>query len=80
MKTYFLKNTKGDNFSSGAPVVVCTDDGEEVLFSYCTEIMKKTKSGEYMRKWSGWSMTTGKHIAAFCGLNKAGFCALPFYK
>jgi len=26
--------------------------------------------------WGGWSNTTGKHIKAFCGLNKAGFMGL----
>jgi hypothetical protein len=26
----------------------------------------------------GWSNTTGKHIKAFCGLNKAGFMGLEY--
>ena len=80
MKVYYLENEKGEKFSSGSPLVVVNDNGEEVLFSYCTEIMKKTKSGQFLRRWPQWSMTTGRHIKAFCGLNKAGFDSLAFYE
>ena len=80
MKVYYLENEKGEKFCSGSPLVVVNDNGEKVLFSYCTEIMKETKSGQFLRRWPNWSMTTGRHIKAFCGLNKAGFDSLAFYE
>lgn len=32
------------------------------------------------RLWGGWSATTGRHIAAFCGMNKKEFTNLPLAK
>lgn len=80
MKQYGLLNEKGENFCCGCPSVMIDDKGTEHLFSYYTEIMTRTKAGKMTRIWDGWSQTTGKHIRAFCGLNKAGFCALPMAK
>ena len=80
MKQYGLLNEKGENFCCGCPSVMIDDKGTEHLFSYYTEIMTRTKAGKMTRIWDGWSNTTGKHIKAFCGLNKAGFCALPMAK
>lgn len=34
------------------------------------------KAGELVKLWDGWSATTGRHIAAFCGLNKAAYTSL----
>lgn len=78
MKTYGILNEKGQNFSSGCPVVVIDDDGTEHLISYNTEILRKDTKGNITRVWTGWSQTTGKHIKAYCGLNKAGYDKLPF--
>ena len=61
----------------GKAVIELNDDGSEVLLSYNTRIIKKNTDGSLTRLWSGWSATTGRHIAAFCGLNKAAFTALP---
>lgn len=80
MKKYGLLNEKNECFRCGTPFVEIDDKGTEHLFSYYTEIMTRTKSGKMARIWDGWSQTTGKHIKAFCGLNKAGFCALPMAK
>jgi len=80
MKTYPLKNNYGETFKCGAPVVVVENDGKETLFSYWTEIMSRNPDGTMTRAWDDWTQTTGKHIKAFCGLNKAGFCALPMEK
>ena len=77
MKTYGLLNEKGENFSSGAPRVIIDDKGTEHLLSYNTEIMTRHKNGKFYRVWQGWSNTTGRHIKAFSGLNKAGFYSLP---
>lgn len=49
------------------------DDGSKTLLSYGTKIVKRHPNGYLQRLWDGWSVTTGKHIAAFCGLNKKGF-------
>lgn len=56
---------------------ISTDSaGNETLYSYDTPIIKRLVSGDLVRLWSGWSATTGRHISAFCGLNKSGFMAL----
>lgn len=34
--------------------------------------------GNIIRLWNGWSATTGRHISAFCGLNKKEYLELPF--
>ena len=50
-------------------------DGTETLYSYGTPII--ARKGDKLRKlWNGWSATTGRHIKAFCGLNKKEFDAL----
>lgn len=51
-------------------------DGSESLYSYNTLIMTKDIDGNYIRQRDGWSMTTGKHIKAFSGLNKKQFLNL----
>lgn len=74
---YELIPTNGQKSFHGKAVVETYHDGSAVLFSYNTPIIKRTLKGELVRLWAGWSATTGKHIKAFCGLNKAGFMALP---
>lgn len=54
-------------------VVRVYDDGTEILFSYGTPVIGRDSLGGLHRIWMGWSATTGRHIRAFCGLNKAGF-------
>lgn len=73
MKIYELKPTNGQKSFSGNALVHIDDDGTETLYSYQTPIIKRTPDGKLFRLWDGWSATTGKHIAAFCGLNKAQF-------
>lgn len=34
-------------------------------------------NGKVIRLWRGWTATTGRHIKAFCGLNKKEFLNLP---
>ena len=38
--------------------------------------MRKYELIPLVRLWDGWSATTGRHIKAFCGLNKAAYMAL----
>ena len=40
-------------------------DGETLLQSYATTVCKIDKSGEFVRMWSGYSVTTMRHINAF---------------
>lgn len=56
--------------------IVEDPNGNKTLYSYGTRIMEKTADGELKKYWNGWSMTTGKHIKAFCGLNKKEYDAL----
>lgn len=60
----------------GKAVVEIDNAGNETLYSYNTPIIKRLVNGSLVRLWGGWSNTTGKHIKAFCGLNKAGFMGL----
>ena len=55
----------------GKALVKVMDDGAEILQSYDTDVMRRNPDGTLVRLWWGWSATTGRHIAAFCGLNKA---------
>ena len=78
MKMYGLLNEKGETMRCGSPKIIIDDDGTEHLYSYDTEILRKDKTGKIWRVWTGWSQTTGKHIRAYCGLNKSGYEALDF--
>lgn len=77
MKTYELKPTDGRKSFYGKAVVKI-DGTTETLFSYNTPVMRRDiTTGELTRLWWGWSATTGRHIAAFCGLNKAAYMDMP---
>lgn len=76
MKQYELIPHDGRKSFYGKAVVTIDESGNETLYSYNTPIIKKLVSGELVKLWGGWSATTGRHIAAFCGLNKAAFMAL----
>lgn len=52
------------------------ENGVETLFSYHTKIMSRDKNGNYKRYYSSWTQTTGRHIKAFCGMNKKEFMEL----
>lgn len=70
MKKYELTPTDGRKSFYGKAVVIIGDDGSETLYSYNTPIIKRLVSGELVKLWDGWTATTGRHIQAFCGLNK----------
>lgn len=76
MKKYELTPTDGRKSFYGKAVVIIGDDGSETLYSYNTPIIKRLVSGELVKLWDGWTATTGRHIKAFCGLNKAAFMSL----
>lgn len=76
MKRYELTPTDGRKSFYSKAIVEIADDGTETLYSYDTPIIKRTNAGELVKLWDGWSATTGRHIAAFCGLNKAEYMSL----
>lgn len=76
MKKYELIPNDGRKSFYGKAVVEVADDGSETLYSYNTAIIKRTAAGGLVKLWDGWSATTGRHINAFCGLNKAAYMAL----
>lgn len=77
MNRYELMPNNGRKSFYGKAIVIIDNDGNETLYSYDTPIITRKNNGELIRLWGGWSATTGRHIAAFCGLNKAAFVALP---
>lgn len=76
MSKYELKPTDGRKSFYGKAVVMVEDNGTETLYSYNTPIIKRLVSGELVKLWDGWTATTGRHIKAFCGLNKAAYMNL----
>lgn len=68
---------------------VCTNcqmvsvNGVSVVFSYGTQVLSIDRDGKLHRLWSGWSVTTQKHInkvLSLCGLpsiNKAAWEKMP---
>lgn len=76
MKMYELIPTDGRKSFYGKARVEVDKDGNETLYSYNTPIIKRLVSGELVKLWEGWTATTGRHIAAFCGLSKAEYMNL----
>ena len=76
MRKYELIPNDGRKSFYGKAVVEVADDGSETLYSYGTPIVKKTAAGELVKLWDGWSATTGRHLKAFCGLDKAAYMKL----
>lgn len=76
MKIYELKPITSQKSFYGKAFVEIDDNGDEILYSYNTPIIKKLVDGTYKKLWDGWTATTGKHIKSFCGLSKAEFMGL----
>ena len=82
MKKYELMPKDGHKSFYGKAVVY-DDKGYRTLYSYGVKIMTIAPAGFMLRYWNGqladgtWSRTTGRHIKAFSGLNKAEYLALP---
>lgn len=77
MKIYELTPNNGRKSFYVKAHVLIDDDGTETLLSYGTPVVKRTLDGKMIRLWNGWSATTGRHIVAFCGVNKKGYLELP---
>lgn len=76
MRKYELTPADGRKSFYEKAVVIVEDNGTETLYSYNTPIIKRLVSGELVKLWDGWTATTGRHIQAFCGLNKAAYMNL----
>lgn len=73
MRCYnLIPNDSHKSFYGKAKVLV-DDDGTETLVSYWTPVLRKMPDGSLQRLWGGWSATTGRHIKAFAGINKAEY-------
>lgn len=75
--TNLVPNDSHKSFYGKAKVKTYTD-GTRVLQSYNTDVAKIDADGNIIRLWNGYSATTGRHISAFCGLNKKEYLELPF--
>ena len=73
MKRYELTPVDGRKSFYNKCYVEVEDDGTEILYSYTTPIIKCLPDGKLIRLYDGWTATTGRHIEAFCGLNKQRF-------
>ena len=77
MSTFYdLSPVNNQKSFYGKAKVLIDDNGNKTLYSYETKILTITKTGEYIKHWSDWTATTGKHIKAFCGMNKKQFESL----
>lgn len=74
--TDLIPNDSHKSFYGKAKVKTYTD-GTRVLQSYETDVLIIRKDGKMFRMWNNWSATTGRHINAFCGLNKKEYLEIP---
>ena len=79
MKVYELAPTDSHKSFYGKAKVLVEND-TETLVSYDTPIIRRYSNGKLERLWSGWSATTGRHVAAFCGINKKQYEAMEVVK
>lgn len=77
MKEYELIPTDGARSFYGKARVKIYEDGTEILQSYKTDVMKKAPDGTLTRLYTTWTATTGRHIKAFCGMNKSQWSKIP---
>lgn len=83
MERYELTPSNGQKSFYGKAYVEVSDIGEETLYSYGTPIISRREIDgkyEYERIYDDWTQTTGRHITAFCGMNKAEFLSTPKVK
>lgn len=73
MNCYYLMPRDSHKSFYGKARVIVDDDGTETLVSYWTPVLRKMPDGSLRRLWGGWSATTGRHIRAFAGINKAEY-------
>lgn len=64
----------------GKAIVEEYENGDKVLLSYLTPVLKKTKDGKLIRLWDGYSTTTGRHVKAFAGITGSQFKSMSVQK
>ncbi len=70
---YELTPIDGRKSFYGKAQVHILENGDKVLYSYGVKILTETADGHYIKHWDGWTQTTGRHIKAFCGMDKKQF-------
>ena len=60
----------------GKAIVRENEDGSETLLSYGTEIITREADGTLVPLYNDWTVTTGRHVRAFCGLSKREYFKL----
>lgn len=75
MDRYYISPTDGRK-SFYKKCYVVEDRGTKTLYSYNTPVIRRNRNGTYTRLWGGYSVTTGRHIFAFCGMSKKEFEAM----
>lgn len=80
VKIYELTPNDSHKSFYGKARVLEYEDGRKALISYETIVIVMFPDGAVYRTWNGWSATTGRHIRAFCGLNKREYLALPYHE
>ena len=77
MKMYDLIPTNGRKSFYGKAKVQVEDNGDEILYSYNTPIVRRSADGTLTRLYIYEpSVTTTTHIKSFCGLSKREFVAM----
>ena len=77
IRSYALMPRDGHKSFYGKAIVRDYDDGTTVLRSYDTDVISRDANGNLRRHWDRWSATTGRHVAAFCGIGKAIWDKMP---
>ena len=70
---YYLEPKGSQKSFGGKAIVEEYENGDKVLLSYLTPVLKQTKDGKLIRLWDGYSATTGKHVKAFAGITGGYF-------
>ena len=78
MTRYTLTPNDGRKSFYGKAFVEIDDNGNRTLVSYNTKVLRENANGTFIRLWNDWSATTGRHIKAFCNMNKKEFFTVPY--
>lgn len=70
---YYLEPKGSQKSFGGKAIVEEYENGDRILLSYLTPVLKQTKDGKLIRLWEGYSATTGKHVKAFAGISGRDF-------
>jgi len=70
---YYLEPKGSQKSFGGKAIVEEYENGDKVLLSYLTPVLKKTKEGKLIKLWDGYSATTGRHVKAFAGISGNDF-------